>query len=177
MIPTRGVFLRLRVEHFLNLADIVLATGETFDEVEYFTRADLKGSWFKRVGGGRAFVGGGAGTTFGDDVAQPYNFTLGGPFTLGALVPGTLVGSNYVQATSGYLHEMGRLPSLIGGPIFAGAWFETGGTFDDFEDREWANNISTGIVLESILGPIFGGVSVDLDGGIRYYISIGRLFR
>jgi NTE family protein len=177
MIPTRGVLLRLRVEHYLNIADVVLADGETFDEVPDFTRAEVKGSWFKRAGGGRMFVAGGYGTTFGDDVFQPYNFALGGPFTLGALVPGTLVGSNYLQATGGYLHEMGRLPSLIGGPIFAGAWLETGGTYDDWDDRTWATNISGGLVVESILGPIFGGASIDLDGGWRYYISIGRLFR
>jgi NTE family protein len=177
MVPTRGVFLRGRVDHYLDIADVVPAVGEPFDEVGDFTRMELKGSWFKNLGPGRIFAGGGFGTTFDATPGQPYNFSLGGPFTLGALVPGTLVGPNYIQTTGGYLHEIGRLPSLLGGPVLAGGWFETGGVYDEFDDRTWSNNLSGGIVIESILGPLFGGVSIDLDGGWRYYISIGRLFR
>jgi hypothetical protein len=137
----------------------------------------LKGSWFKRVGLGRIVTGAGFGTTFDAKPGQPYNFTLGGPFNQGALVPGTLVGPNYLQATGGYLYEIGRLPSLLGGPVLAGGWLETGGVYDEWDDKTWSNNISGGVIVESILGPLFGGVSIDLDGGWRYYISIGRLFR
>jgi NTE family protein len=177
MVPTHGVFLRGRVDRYLDVADVIPAVGEPFDDVEDFTRLELKGSWFKRVGMGRIVSGGGFGTTFDAKPGQPYNFTLGGPFTQGALVPGTLVGPNYIQATGGYLYEIGRLPSLIGGPVLAGGWLETGGVYDEFDDKTWNNNLSGGVIVESILGPIFGGVSIDLDGGWRYYISIGRLFR
>ncbi len=177
MVPTRGVFLRGRVDRYLDVADIIPAIGEPFDEVDDFTRLELKASWFKRVGMGRILTGGGYGTTFDARPGQPYNFTLGGPFTQGALVPGTLVGPNYIQATGGYLYEIGRLPSLLGGPVLAGGWLETGGVYDQFDDKTWNNNVSGGIIVESILGPLFGGVSIDVDGGWRYYISIGRLFR
>jgi NTE family protein len=177
MVPTRGVYLRARVDRYFETADLVVSDLERYDEVQDFTRAEISGSWFTRVGPGRAFTYGAWGSTFDARPLQPYNFILGGPFRLGALVPGTLRGPNYLQSTSGYLHELGRLPSLLGGPILAGGWFETGGVYEDISDPTWANNISAGMVIESIIGPIFGAASIDLDGGWRYYISIGRLFR
>ncbi|HEY6509870.1 MAG TPA: hypothetical protein VIY56_17730, partial [Vicinamibacterales bacterium] len=178
MVPTAGVYLRARVDRFLEIADIVPAAGEPFDEVGDFTRAELTASWFTTLGpSGRGFVAGGAGSTLDARPLSPYNFSLGGPFKLGALVPGALTGPKYLQVTTGYLHQFGQLPSLIGGPMFFGGWLESGSAFEDVRDASWTNNISTGVVLESILGPIFGAVSLDVDGGWRYYVAIGRLFR
>jgi NTE family protein len=178
MVPTHGVYLSGRIDRFLETADIVPAIGDPYDELEDFTRLEISGSWFTRAGAkGRMFFGGGTGTTFDARPFGPYNFALGGPFRLGALIPGALVGAKYVQGTGGYLHEIGRLPSLIGGPVFLGSWLETGTAANDFADADWHNNVTGGIIVESILGPIFGALSVDVEGGWRYYVSIGRLFR
>ena len=148
-----------------------------FDEVGDFTRLELKGSWFKRAGPGRIFAGGGFGTTFDAKPRQPYNFTLGGPFTQGALVPGRWSARTTSRPPAAISRRSAACPSLLGGPVLAGGWFETGGVYEEFDDPTWNNNLSGGVIVESILGPIFGGVSIDLDGGWRYYISIGRLFR
>jgi NTE family protein len=178
MVPTRGFYFKARLDRVLETADIVLADGTRFDEVGPFTRAEMNGSWFKRVGQrGRGFVSGGAGSAFDAVPLEPYNFTLGGPFRLGALVTGEVSGPKYMQVTTGYLHQFGQLPSLLGGPMYVGGWLETGSAFAKISDSYWNKNVSTGIILESIVGPIFGAVSIDVNGDFRYYISIGRLFR
>ena len=83
MVPTRGVYLRARVDRYFETADLVISDLERYDEVKDFTRAEITGSWFKRVGPGRVFTYGAWGSTFEARPLQPYNFTLGGPFPAG----------------------------------------------------------------------------------------------
>ena len=79
---------------------------------------------------GRLFVLGGGGTSFDDQPLPTDQFALGSPFHLGALDNGEFRGDHYYIATGGYLHQFGRLPDFMGGPIFAGAWLENGDAFD-----------------------------------------------
>jgi hypothetical protein len=48
------------------------------------------------------------------------------PLALGAFDAGELKGAHYYVATAGYVRRVGRLPDFVGGPVFAGAWLETG---------------------------------------------------
>ena len=58
-------------------------------------------------------------------------FSLGGPFRLGSFNQDELRGPNYLLASTGYLHELFRLPDFLGGSVLAGAWAEAGSAFDE----------------------------------------------
>ena len=86
-----------------------------------FAQARFKSNTFFQAGqGGRVFVAL-AGSTASDDRLTPlYLPTLGGPFRLGAFDRDQFQGVSTVYTGAGYLHQLGRLPDLIGGPIHAG---------------------------------------------------------
>jgi NTE family protein len=124
----------------------------------------------------RWFVRYGAGTSFGE---RPLvnDFPLGGPLRLGAFYADELRAPNYVLATGGYLKQVGRLPDILGGNVFVGGWFEQGSAFDRWSEATYESSTSVGAVLETLIGPVFTGASVDFEGRYRLYVSIGPLFR
>lgn len=63
----------------------------------------------------------------------------------------------------------------IGGLLRLGA-FDVG-AFDEWEHLTWSTNLSLGVIADTIIGPVFGGFSFGFEGGTRFYIAIGQLFR
>ena len=52
----------------------------------------------------------------------------------------------------GYLRGIGRMPDVLGGSIFLGAWVEGGSAFDDWDDQDWKSDITGGVILETSSG-------------------------
>jgi NTE family protein len=179
VVPTRGVYLRSALRHYFDMADITVSEfrGQPLPtNPETITQGEVNGTWFRRgFGEDRIFVGFGAGTSFGD---RPlYNdFALGGVLRLGAFNNEQLRGSDYTYVNAGYLRQVGRLPDVIGGNVYLGGWVESGSAWLDVDAIDWHTNLTGGLVIESLLGPIFAGVSADVNR-IRYYVAIGPLFR
>ena len=67
---------------------------------------------------------------------------------------------------------VGRMPDVLGGNIFLGAWVRADrrSTIGDYQD--WKSDITGGAILETLLGPVFFGGSVGFQGGGRFYISL-----
>ena len=160
------------------MPDLVVGGAAHPREESQFWQGDIEGSWFKRVrhDKDRMFIRYGAGTSFGANPAVE-RFFLGGPLRLGAFNNDELAGPNYLLGTVGYLRGLGRLPDVLGGSVLAGAWFEQGTAFDAWDDAEYRSSVSVGGILETLIGPVFGGASVNFDGRYRFYISVGPLFR
>jgi NTE family protein len=125
----------------------------------------------------RLFFSGGAGTSFGDHPLPTEQFSLGGPFRLGALDAGAKRGDNFVLASSGYLRQVARLPDFLGGPLLLGSWIESGSAFEDWDAADFDTNISGGVIAETLIGAVFTGVSTGFDGSWRFYLGVGRIFR
>ena len=97
------------------------------------TQFETRGSYFRPVRtDNRLFTAWGFGTSFDNSPLMLQQFHMGQPFRLGAYNLGELKGDHYYLATVGYLHQLGRLPDFLGGPIFVGGWLENGDAFDDF---------------------------------------------
>ncbi len=79
--------------------------------------------------------------------------------------------------TVGYLKKVGRMADVLGGNIYLGGWFEQGSVHRAWDDMTYRSSVSLGTVLETLLGPVYGGTSFDFDGRFRFYIGIGPLFR
>jgi NTE family protein len=75
------------------------------------------------------------------------------------------------------LRRFGRLPDFLGGPVFVGGWVETGSAFDDWADAEGTVHTSIGVILDSLLGPVFASYSTSFTGQRRFYFGIGQIFR
>jgi NTE family protein len=179
LVPTRGFRLRSTLRRYFSAPTPSSAVdGIEIASPQSFTSGEVRTSWFRRArgGGDRLFVIGEAGSSFGDHPLVT-DFSLGGPLRLGSFNNDELRGDNYLLFGGGYLRGFGRLPDVLGGGIFLGAWVEGGSVFDEWNDQDWKSDITGGMILETLLGPVFLGGSIGFQGGGRVYISLGPFFK
>ena len=115
-------------------------------------------------------------TSFSYEPAPADQFTLGGLFRVSALGRDELRGNHVLYGSVGYLRKVGQLPPLIGEKISAGIWLETGSAFDDWDDKTFKESVSVGVIIETLIGPIFTGGSWGEGGRGNFYFAIGRFF-
>jgi NTE family protein len=176
MVPSRGLYARGRVNYVFDTANIQSElSGPVRPEEPEFATAELGMNWFKTVGSRLRLLGTlTGGTAFGRKPLPPNDFPLGGPFRLGAYNFGEIRASDFLIGSGGVMREFARLPEVLGGGVFGAAWLETGSAFDGEGLR---TNVSTGLVIETLLGPLFAGGSVGFDGRHRIYVGMGPLFQ
>ncbi len=180
IVPGRGIALTATLQYYFETAAAVVggpSAPATQDLPGRFWQGEVTASIFQRVRGeDRLFTYLGAGTSF--DSTPPLNkFPLGGPLRLSAYRVDELHGSHYLYGAAGYLIRAARLPDLLGGNFYVGAWLEVGSAFDARRDASWVDCATGGVILESILGPVFAGASISRDGHRRIYVAVGRLIR
>ena len=155
-----------------------LLNGQTIPLDGRVTQFEARASQFWRVGErNRLFVGGGLGTSFNGTALPTNTFTVGGPLKLGGYRPGEVRGQEYYSATAGYLRQVGRLPDIMGGPVFAGGWLDQADAFDAWGDAAWRVNPGFGVVMDTLIGPVMVAGSAGFDGRWRTYFGVGRIFR
>ena len=175
VVPSHGVHSVAVIDHILGAPDLP-PTSPTMRSNAGVTQAEVRASIFGSRGArGRAFLVGGAGTTW-EHPLPTEQFELGSPLRLGALDVGELRGDHYESVTAGYLHSITRLPDFLGGPVWLGGWLENGSAFNDIDSAKWYTNVSTALLADTIIGPTLLAASIDLRGGWRYYMGVGRLF-
>ncbi len=170
-LPTRGLRLIAEARWFLS------APNATED----FRQSEIRGSFFTPMSSqGSLFFAGSAGTVFGKEAPPFQQFLIGGPFRFGAYNRDELRVNEYFLATAGYLHKINQLPSLIGGNIYAGAWFDQlgtwGGLTSQYDSQRYRAAMSIGFVMDTKAGP-FSIVGTRGEGGRgKVYFSLGRFF-
>jgi NTE family protein len=170
-VPNHGLYSRNSVTHYFDSPD---AVGR-------FSQAETRSNIFfplnkvnKRTTG---FAFGGGGATFGGEAPLIRQFTLGGPFRLGGYGYEEFRASNYIQGGAGFLYNPEIFPSFLGGKAYVGAWYEGGSAFEKIGNANYRQSISGGAILETPLGPVFLGGSMNENGRGRFYFSFGRIFR
>jgi NTE family protein len=126
--------------------------------------------------GDSLFTLAGIGTTFGHQAAPLQQFTVGGPLSLGAYGVGEFRGNDFLHVTMCYLHGLLQLPSVLGGKVMVGSWYDGGGAFSRFNHARYLNDISIGAIAETLIGPVILGYSYGEHGHSNLYFSIGRIF-
>jgi NTE family protein len=175
VIPSHGTNAYTNLRYVFDGPDITppLASGRSSVNLKQLTG---EVTVFKSVSErGRVFILGGAGTSFGDRPLPTDQFALGSPFRLGAQDFGEFRGDHYYVATAGYLRQLGRLPDFMGGKIFAGGWVENGDAFDS-GNATLRTNVSGGVVMDTLVGPVILAGSAGFDGAWRTYVGVGRIF-
>ncbi len=179
VVPSRGVYARARTRRFFEAPSPTgdAATVSGIESPQRFSQADFDVSVFcAPTRRDRVFILASAGTSFG---AQPWfeRFSLGGPFRMSAFRNDELTGTSFAFAGVGYMRQLPRLPAWVGGQAYLAVWVETGSAFDSRADAEWHGDVSTGIIIDSLIGPVFAGGSIGPSGHHRLYVSLGPLFR
>jgi NTE family protein len=178
-VPSSGVYGRASARRYFSApvptGDAAAISG--LPSPQRFWQAEFDVSVFHPLTSrNRVFVRASGGTSFG---AQPYveDFTLGGPFRMSAFRTDELRGPNFALAGFGYIRQLPRLPAWVGGHAYAVGWVEGGSAFETRADAAWHADASLGVVVDSLIGPVFVGGSVGPEGHRRLYVSLGPLFR
>ncbi len=176
-VPSLGTYSNVRLSYVFDSPDVSADFPTTRSSVG-LTQLSGRGTRFWSLSEKhRVFAVGGLGTSFDDSPLATNQFTMGSAFRLGAYGAGELRGDHYYAATGGYLRQLGRLPDFMGGPVFAGLWLENGDAFNDWTDARWRTNASTGVIMDTLLGPVIVAGSYGFDGRWRTYFGVGRIFR
>ena len=179
VVPSTGTHAQTELRRYL--AAPYAVAGETSTRTsEGVSQLQADATWVKSLTLSkrrRVFAVGGFGTSFNGDPLQTEQFALGGPLHMSAFSVGEKRGDHYVTGGLGYLHQVLRLPDFLGGPVFLGGWVETGSAFNDTDSAEIDFHGSTGLIADTLIGPVFLGASVGSSGDSRYYIGIGKIFR
>lgn len=167
-VPTDGILSRNTLNYYLASPE---ADGD-------FTQAETRNFIFKSIDERNiAFGFGGAGKTFGGNPSPIQQFTLGGPFRLGGYGFDEFRSNNFLQGGAGVLHNPKFFPTFLGGKAYLGAWYEAGSAFEKFSQANYRQSVSGGAILETPLGPVFLGGSVNENGRGRFYFAFGRFFK
>ena len=141
------------------------------------TQMEVGASSFHSRGANRLFGVFSGGTSFCDHPLPTRQFSLGYPFVLDAFGVGEERGDHYAVLTLGAMRSVARLPDFVGGPLFAGAWWQNGAAFDTDENAELHSQIGLGVVADTLVGPVLLGTSFGFDGGWKVTFGVGRIFR
>jgi len=167
IVPRTGQIARLRAEW----VDAAPGASKGFPLSEVYAGVIRPVS--KR---GSAYLQAYGGTTFGHyDTGIP-QFFLGGAAQLNAYGTNELRTDEYWLARVGYLYELFSLPPLIGRKTYLTSAYEVGQTYRAPGASRLPNDGSLGLVVETLLGPLFVGGSVGDSGHHRVYFSLGRFF-
>ncbi len=167
IIPRKGIRIEAKGEWFLSQP--YQSSG--------FPRAEMKLSFFQPVSRpGSLFFQGSGGTAFGREDLGLLSFSLGGILRLGSFGRNELIGNQYYLGTAGYLHEIASLPPLAGGEIYAATWYQIGRVYGNSELPRYPMDISGGLFIKTLLGPVLLGGSFGSGGHRRLYAGIGTIF-
>ena len=137
------------------------------------------GSWFRTVTThDRIFVLASGGSSFGTRLAVPLQFTLGGPLRLSAYGRDEFRGDRIGYSSLGWLRRIGQLPTVLGGSLFLGGWYEVGG-FSLAGQQSWRQNGTIAFVAETPLGPFYTGWSLGHSADRwkgKFTFLVGRFF-
>jgi NTE family protein len=167
IIPRKGVRAEAKGEWFSAQPD--RDTG--------FPRVEMNLSYFQPVSRSASlFLQGAGGTAFGHENLGLFSFSLGGIRKLGSYGRNELIGSQYYLATAGYLHQIASLPPLIGSEVYAASWYQIGRVYRREDLPQFPMDISGGLFIKTIFGPVLLGGSYGSGGHRKLYAGIGAIF-
>jgi NTE family protein len=110
------------------------------------------------------------------NVAQPYQFTLGGPLRLSASSFDEYRGTDTYLARTGYMHRLAALPTGLGHGLYGAFSYEAGEIWSPGARSILRQDGLTGLVGNTPLGLVTFGVSVGDDGHHKVFLTLGRWF-
>lgn len=170
-VPTRGRRFITEGRWFFAAPDSPGAFPQLEIRSSTFNPLSTRGSFFNSFN---------AGTSFNKQSGAFEQYLLGGPFNFGAFDRDELRVNHYALGSFGYLHRLRQLPSLVGGSIYAGGWFDqlyaSGGFTGAFDTQKHRSALSLGFVMDTKVGPVSIVGSYGEGGRGKIYFALGRFF-
>ena len=119
----------------------------------------------------------GLGTSFDDQPLPPSQFALGSFARLGAYRQGELLGNHYYVGSGGVPAPAGPAPGLRGRAGLRRRLARERRRVRRWRDANWRTNLSAGVIMDTLVGPMVVAGSAGFDGRWRTYVGVGRIFR
>jgi NTE family protein len=110
------------------------------------------------------------------NVAEPFQFTLGGPRRLSASSIDEYRGTDTYLARGAYLHRIAALPLGLGQGLYTVIGYEAGEIWSPTANAILRQDGTAGLVAATPLGSVSIGGSVGDDGHRKFFFTVGRLF-
>jgi NTE family protein len=110
------------------------------------------------------------------NVAEPFQFTLGGPRRLSASSIDEYRGTDTYLARAAYLHRIAALPLGLGQGLYTVVGYEAGEIWSPIANAILRQDGTAGLVAATPLGSISVGGSIGDAGHRKFFITVGRLF-
>ncbi len=110
------------------------------------------------------------------NVAEPFQFTLGGPRRLSASSFDEYRGTDTYLARASYLRRLAALPTGLGQGIYGVLGYEAGEIWSPAARAILRQDVTGGVVAATPVGSISLGGSVGDAAHRKFFLTIGRLF-
>jgi NTE family protein len=180
VIPTRGQIGSFRTQWFdgypspstaITIAGFPLTEGR----FSQFVPISDRNTFFFTGGGGTVY------STSNASIGLPV-FSLGGPLTFAAYGTNEIVTNQYLLGQLGFLRALKELPPLLGSKLYLqgrfdiGRFEEVGTPLGQPNQFRVPGDVSAGLVVDTIFGPIVIGGAVGDAGHQRFFFGLGRVF-
>jgi NTE family protein len=122
------------------------------------------------------------GSTFGHEKTGIPQFFLGGPGRLSAYGLNELPTNQYFLIKLGYIHELLRLPPLIGNKAYVIADYELAKIYGlpplelSFPSSRLPSDVAAALILDTLIGPLSIGASYGDSGHHNWFFRLGKAF-
>jgi NTE family protein len=168
MVPTSGSAISTSYNYFTKRPNDAGGYSQLSGRLEQFIPIRSKGILFGQAQGG---------TSFGADNLGLAGLTLGGPLRLSAYARNELLGTDYFLGQVGYLHLLARLNPIFADAVYAGGVYEIGKMYGgNAQTPSTPNDVAGALVIKTLIGPVFGGLSIGDSDHRRWFFGVGRIF-
>lgn len=168
MVPTHGNVIHTAYQYFTKGPNGSTGYSQMTGRLEQFVPVGPKGILFGAGEGG---------TSFGANNLGLAGLTLGGPLRLTAYAQNELLGTDYFLGQAGYLYRLARLNPVFAGSLYAGGMYEIGKMYGgNAETPSLPNDVAGVVIFKTLLGPVYGGLSIGDSNHRKWYFGLGRVF-
>jgi NTE family protein len=168
MVPTRGTLVATYFNYSTQRPNASGGFSQLSGTIDHFTPIKSRGILVGTFQGGTSFNASNLGLA---------GFTLGGPLRLNAYARNELLGTDYFLGQVGYLHRLIKLNPVIADAIYAGGVYEIGKMYGgNAQTPSLPNDVAGFVIIKTLIGPIFGGLSIGDSDHRKWFFGLGRVF-
>ena len=167
-VPERGSIVQSTLSYYTQRPGQSGGYAQMNNYIAHFMPVHERGIVTLTASGGTSFNTAGLGLA---------GFELGGPLRLSAYDRGELLGDDYFLLQGGYLYQLTTLNPVIGDAVYAAGFYEMGKTWNGPTGTpSLPNDFAGGLVIKTLIGPIYGGLSIGDSDHRKWFFGLGRIF-
>jgi NTE family protein len=168
MVPTKGSIVQSQYRYLTEQPNATGGFSQWNTYTAHFVPIAHRGILFGTASGG---------TSFGTTNLGLAGFALGGPLRLSAYSRDELLGNDYFLVQPGAMFRLARLNPVFGDAVYAIGTYEIGKVWGGAAGTPTLpNDVSGGVIVKTLIGPLYGGGSIGDSGHRKWFFGLGRVF-